>query len=38
MPDPSTATPRRQLSAILFADVHGYSGLMARTRSAPISG
>jgi class 3 adenylate cyclase len=30
MPDPSIATPRRQLSAILFADVHGYSGLMAR--------
>ncbi len=27
--EPATA-PRRQLSAILFADVHGYSGLMSR--------
>jgi adenylate cyclase len=26
----SLAVPRRQLSAILFADVHGYSGLMSR--------
>ena len=26
---PATA-PRRPLSAILFADVHGYSGLMSR--------
>ena len=30
MPEASTAAPRRQLSAILFADVHGYSRLMAR--------
>jgi adenylate cyclase len=29
MPEPSIAGPRRQLSAILFADVHGYSRLMA---------
>jgi adenylate cyclase len=30
MPEASFAAPRRQLSAILFADVHGYSRLMAR--------
>jgi TolB-like protein/class 3 adenylate cyclase len=30
MPEASFATPRRQLSAILFADVHGYSRLMAK--------
>jgi adenylate cyclase len=30
MPEASIAAPRRQLSAILFADVHGYSRLMAR--------
>jgi adenylate cyclase len=30
MPEASSAAPRRQLSAILFADVHGYSRLMAR--------
>ena len=30
MPEPSFAAPRRQLSAILFADVHGYSRLMAK--------
>jgi adenylate cyclase len=30
VPDPPAA-PRRQLSAILFADVHGYSRLMARS-------
>jgi len=30
MPEASIAGPRRQLSAILFADVHGYSRLMAR--------
>jgi adenylate cyclase len=29
MPEASIAGPRRQLSAILFADVHGYSRLMA---------
>jgi class 3 adenylate cyclase len=38
MPEASFASPRRQRSAILFADVHGYSRLMARTKSAPISG
>ncbi len=30
MPVEPAAPPRRQLSAILFADVHGYSGLMSR--------
>jgi hypothetical protein len=30
MSEASFATPRRQLSAILFADVHGYSRLMAK--------
>jgi adenylate cyclase len=30
MPEASFATPRRQRSAILFADVHGYSRLMAK--------
>lgn len=30
MPEASSAGPRRQLSAILFADVHGYTRLMAR--------
>jgi adenylate cyclase len=30
MPEASMPGPRRQLSAILFADVHGYSRLMAR--------
>jgi adenylate cyclase len=30
MPVEPFAPPRRQLSAILFADVHGYSGLMSR--------
>ena len=30
MPVEPPAEPRRQLSAILFADVHGYSGLMSR--------
>jgi adenylate cyclase len=30
MPEASPTAPRRQLSAILFADVHGYSRLMAR--------
>ena len=30
MPVVPPAPPRRQLSAILFADVHGYSGLMSR--------
>jgi adenylate cyclase len=30
MPEASIDAPRRQLSAILFADVHGYSQLMAR--------
>jgi adenylate cyclase len=30
MPEASFASPRRQRSAILFADVHGYSRLMAR--------
>jgi adenylate cyclase len=30
MPVETFAPPRRQLSAILFADVHGYSGLMSR--------
>jgi TolB-like protein/class 3 adenylate cyclase len=30
MPEASIAAPRRQLSAILFADVHGYSRLMAK--------
>ena len=29
MPEASPTAPRRQLSAILFADVHGYSRLMA---------
>jgi TolB-like protein/class 3 adenylate cyclase/Flp pilus assembly protein TadD len=30
MPEASSAVPRRQRSAILFADVHGYSRLMAK--------
>lgn len=30
MPEAPIAGPRRQLSAILFADVHGYSRLMAK--------
>ncbi|MGH6944443.1 MAG: tetratricopeptide repeat protein [Geminicoccaceae bacterium] len=30
MPQASTAGPRRQLAAILFADVHGYSRLMSK--------
>ena len=30
MPEASFASPRRQRSAILFADVHGYTRLMAR--------
>jgi adenylate cyclase len=30
MPETSPAAPRRQRSAILFADVHGYSRLMAK--------
>ena len=30
MPEPSFAAPHRQHSAILFADVHGYSRLMAK--------
>jgi adenylate cyclase len=30
MPEALIAAPRRQLSAILFADVHGYSRLMAK--------
>jgi TolB-like protein/class 3 adenylate cyclase len=30
MPEATFAAPRRQLSAILFADVHGYSRLMAK--------
>jgi adenylate cyclase len=33
MPEALIAGPRRQLSAILFADVHGYSRLMARNEN-----
>ena len=36
MPEASMPGPRRQLSAILFADVHGYSRLMAKNEEREL--